>query len=49
VVLFYLHDLTTEEVADVLGCRPATARVHLHHARTALAKLLREETNDVAR
>ena len=29
-------DLTTREVADLLGCSVATVRVHLHRARKAL-------------
>ena len=40
VVLHYLEDLPTDEVAHALGCRPATARVHLHRARIRLAELL---------
>jgi RNA polymerase sigma-70 factor (ECF subfamily) len=43
VVLFYLDDLPIDEVAAALGCRPATARVHLHRARARLAELLGEE------
>jgi DNA-directed RNA polymerase specialized sigma24 family protein len=40
VILHYLEDLPTESVARALGCRPATARVHLHRARIRLAELL---------
>jgi RNA polymerase sigma-70 factor (ECF subfamily) len=40
VVLHYLEDLPTDEVARALGCRPATARVHLHRARIRLGELL---------
>jgi len=43
VVLHYLHDLPVAEVAAELGCREATARVHLHRARPRLATLLRED------
>jgi DNA-directed RNA polymerase specialized sigma24 family protein len=51
VVLHYLEDLPTDEVARVLGCRPATARVHLHRARARLAELLavREPAEEVDR
>jgi RNA polymerase sigma-70 factor (ECF subfamily) len=43
VVLHYLDDLTCEQVAETLGCRPATVRVHLHRARQRLATLLAPE------
>lgn len=48
VVLHYMGDLPVGEVAKVLGCRPATARVHLHRARTRLAALLKDEVRDDA-
>jgi len=48
VVLFYFEDRPIAEIADVLGCSPATARVHLHKARQRLAALLHEEVDDVA-
>jgi RNA polymerase sigma-70 factor (ECF subfamily) len=47
VVLHYLEDLPVEEVAELMGVAPATARVHLHRARRRLATLLGEETEDV--
>ncbi|MEL7206824.1 MAG: sigma-70 family RNA polymerase sigma factor [Actinomycetota bacterium] len=40
VVLFYFHDLPVAEVADSLGCAEATARVHLHRARTTLERAI---------
>ncbi len=40
VALFYLEDLSTAEIATVLGCSDATARVHLHRGRQALASAL---------
>lgn len=40
VVLFYLEDKPVAEVADILACSESTAKVHLHRARTRLAKLL---------
>jgi len=36
---------SSAEIAAVLGCRPNTAAVHLHRARTKLRTLLKE-TND---
>jgi RNA polymerase sigma factor (sigma-70 family) len=36
VALFYYEDLPIGDVATVLGCSAATARVHLHKARRAL-------------
>jgi RNA polymerase sigma-70 factor (sigma-E family) len=47
VVLHYFEDRPVAEIADVLGCAPATARVHLHKARQRLASLLHEEVDDV--
>jgi RNA polymerase sigma factor (sigma-70 family) len=38
VLSLYLG-FTTEEVADLLGVRPSTVRVHLHAARTSLASM----------
>jgi len=43
VVLHYFADLPVDDVAEAIGCRPATARVHLHRARQALAVALHEE------
>lgn len=48
VVLHYMSDLPIDEVARTLGCRPATARVHLHRARARLAVLLNDEVRDDA-
>jgi RNA polymerase sigma-70 factor (ECF subfamily) len=42
VALGVLDDLPAEEVAERMGCRPATARVHLHRARQRLAELVKE-------
>jgi len=36
VALHYLEDRPIDEIADVLGCSPSTARVHLHRGRTTL-------------
>jgi RNA polymerase sigma-70 factor, ECF subfamily len=40
VALFYLEDLPTAQIAEVLGCSDATVRVHLHNGRRSLAKRL---------
>lgn len=40
VVLHYLEDLPVAEIADILECAPATAKVHLHRGRQALAEKL---------
>jgi RNA polymerase sigma-70 factor (ECF subfamily) len=40
VALFYLEERTVHEIAAVLGCSEATAKVHLHRGRTALAAAL---------
>jgi RNA polymerase sigma-70 factor (ECF subfamily) len=47
VALFYLEDRPVAEVADLLGCSPSTAKVHLHRARRRLAELLGAEASDV--
>lgn len=47
IVLHYFEDRPVAEIADALGCAPATARVHLHKARHRLAALLHEEVDDV--
>lgn len=36
-VLAWVEDRPTTEVADLLGCREATVRVHLYRARAVLA------------
>jgi RNA polymerase sigma-70 factor (ECF subfamily) len=46
VVLHYFDDLPVSEVAEALGCKPATASVHLHRARARLAQLLGEPEDD---
>lgn len=47
LVLHYLADWPTAEVANALGCAESTVRVHLHRGRTALAAALQpEESND---
>ena len=42
IVLFYYEDRPVAEVASILGCAEATARVHLHRGRRRMAQLLGE-------
>lgn len=42
VVLHYLEDRPVAEVATLIGCKEATAKVHLHRGRQRLAELLDE-------
>lgn len=49
VVLFYFEDRPVAEVADLLECSQATARVHLHKARRRLAEALGGRPEDVVR
>jgi RNA polymerase sigma factor (sigma-70 family) len=48
LVLRYLCDLDVGELAGVIGCKPSTARVHLHRGRNALAEII-GVPDDVAR
>lgn len=41
VALHYLEDQSVADIAGVLGCRPATVKVHLHRGRQTLTRLLR--------
>ena len=45
VALFYFEDRPLLEVADILGCSHAAAKVHVFNARQRLATLLREEVS----
>lgn len=45
IVLHYLEDLPVREVASMMRCSEATARVHLHRGRKRLAELLAEEVS----
>jgi RNA polymerase sigma-70 factor (ECF subfamily) len=40
LALHYLEDRPVADIADILGCRPATVKVHLHRGRTVLAERL---------
>ena len=53
IVLYYFEDQPVSEVARIMDCSESTARVHLHKARTKLARQLPdgadERSADVAR
>lgn len=44
--LFYAEDCSTEEIARIVGCAPATVRTRLHRARSALRQLLESAPDD---
>jgi len=46
VALYYVADVSTDEIARTLGCAAATVRVHLHKAKAQLALALRAEMED---
>ena len=43
VHLYYYEGYSTEEIAEILQCRPATVRSRLHRARTQMKSLMEEE------
>jgi RNA polymerase sigma-70 factor (ECF subfamily) len=47
LVLHHLEDWPVRDVADALGCKEPTVRVHLHRARTALAEVLGPDHEEV--
>lgn len=49
IILFYQHELTYREIADLLSLPLGTVKAHLNRARQALAKLVRlpQEAGDV--
>jgi RNA polymerase sigma-70 factor (ECF subfamily) len=49
VALYYFEDRPLPEVAHILGCSHAAAKVHVFNARKRLAQLLGEEAMDVDR
>jgi RNA polymerase sigma-70 factor (sigma-E family) len=40
VALFYLEDLSLEQIGEVLDCSPGTVKAHLHRARVKLGTVL---------
>ncbi len=49
VALFYFEDRPISEIADILECSEASAKVRLHRARVRLKELLGQEADDVVR
>ncbi|HKW86623.1 MAG TPA: sigma factor-like helix-turn-helix DNA-binding protein, partial [Nitrospiraceae bacterium] len=45
LTLFFLEDLSVEEVATVLGVPPGTVKSRLHYAKRALRKVIAEEVS----
>ena len=43
IILHYYGDLTTREIARILGCSQATVGVHLHRGRNKLRELLGDD------
>ncbi len=49
LVLRYFHDLDDDAIAQVLGCAPATARVHAHRGLAALRSRLSRTAEEAIR
>jgi RNA polymerase sigma-70 factor (ECF subfamily) len=49
IALHYLEDRPIAEIAQILGCAPATVKVHLHRGRQALADTLALATEEERR
>lgn len=45
-LLFYVEELPTAQIAQVVGCSPATVRTRLHRARAQLRDALTSETEE---
>ena len=45
VALFYIEDRSIDEISEILGCSPSTAKVHLFRGRRALAEKLGVEVD----
>jgi RNA polymerase sigma factor (sigma-70 family) len=45
LTLFFLEDLSVEEVASILGVPPGTVKSRLHYAKRALRKVIAEEAS----
>lgn len=44
IYLHYVEGYQTDEIANMIGCRPATVRTRLHRARNKLKLKLEEDT-----
>jgi RNA polymerase sigma-70 factor (ECF subfamily) len=44
IVLYYLNDLSLQEIADILGCPVGTVKSRLHYGRENLRHLLESDT-----
>jgi RNA polymerase sigma-70 factor (ECF subfamily) len=49
LTLYFLQQLSIEEIASVLAIPPGTVKSRLHHAKKALATILNEGDRHVAR
>jgi RNA polymerase sigma-70 factor (ECF subfamily) len=49
LTLFFLQDLSVEDIASVLAIPPGTVKSRLHHARKSLATILYQGVNHVIR
>jgi RNA polymerase sigma factor (sigma-70 family) len=47
IALYYLDDLSIEEVAEVLDVSPGTVKRHLHRGRAALARKVTDEEEEL--
>ena len=45
LTLFFLEDMSVEEVASVLGVPPGTVKSRLHYAKRSLRKVIAEEAS----
>jgi RNA polymerase sigma-70 factor (ECF subfamily) len=43
LTLFFLQDLTIDQIAEVIGVKGGTVKSRLHYARAALRKVLEDE------
>jgi RNA polymerase sigma factor (sigma-70 family) len=48
LVLRYYEDLSDDRIAEVMGCRPTTVRVHAHRGVATLRERLRVRVPDPA-
>ena len=46
LTLYFLEDMSTEEIAEVVACNPGTVKSRLHYARNALRRRIEEMLHD---